>query len=493
MNSRTTLIAVLAVATILRIVLVFCEEISPTEAYYYLCSEKPAAAYFDGPAGTAKVVGWINALGIGDLGWRLTAPLWALAATLACYALGARLADAKTATWAALALNTIPVFNAASIRVGPLLPALTFLLLAFLAIWSAYRAERGTFGRWVAAGLCAAFAIFFSYTVAPFVIAAALFVFCSDRHRGATEIAGASVAIMVMLLAFAPAVEWNAGQDWIPMAGGTLRTIWEFKTWEAFWAAGHLVEAISSLLLVGMLFAWWISGRESRSHSRPRFVFVVALPAVVFSLYLTLRGKDAITMFLFAAPLLLLQWPKISSSPRVRILFLIGMAIGLIGSSFSVATAFSEGSGWSKFAIEVAQVRNEQGPDDPQGLFLIAQDAPLASMLGYRLHDSLTPPAGHPPVYVRESPDISDQFALWPNYGDFVDSPETGDEYFTEQKGENPFVGRSALYITREAPEDLPQTVKAAFRSCNPLGRISRTDKDALYIYLCLNYETLPL
>jgi len=484
MKPKNILIALLAAVTLLRVIFVFCEDASPNEAYYYLCSERPAAAYFDGPSGTATVVGWAKAG--GDFGWRLTSPLWALAATVACYALGRRLAEETAAAWAALALNLLPPFNVASVRVGGELPALTFVLLALLCLWSAYNASRVALFRWAAVGLLAAGAVWFSYLAVPVILCAILFVFCSPRHRRPQDILGAAVAILLLGLGLVPALNWNSEQNWIPVAGGTVRTLWEFGGFAIFRATGQWLMAFA-LLGVGMLIVWWLAAAECRKHQKPRFIFVVALPCVALAFYFILRGKDATAMFFFAVPLLLIHWPA-----HLRPFYAVAMVVSLICSIFAMVGAFSEGSGWGAVAAEISRVQREQSKD-AQGLFLIAEDAPLASVLGYRLHDTLIPPAGHPPVYVRESPDISNEFALWPTYADFVDSTHITDEYFTEQKGENPFLGRSALYITREPPDDMPQTIRAAFGSVSPLGKITRAGKDALYIYLCLNYETLPL
>ena len=136
--------------------------------------------------------------------------------------------------------------------------------------------------------------------------------------------------------------------------------------------------------------------------------------------------------------------------------------------------------------------KSKQGQDD---LFLIAENEKLASALGYHLRDALVAPAGHPTVYVRESQDVSNQFALWPTYGDFMETDRVVDEYFTEQHAENPFLGRSALYLTHERDAELPQSIRGAFDSVVLFRELPGTEADTrpLYIYLCLVYQTLPL
>jgi hypothetical protein len=115
-------------------------------------------------------------------------------------------------------------------------------------------------------------------------------------------------------------------------------------------------------------------------------------------------------------------------------------------------------------------------------------------VLGHRLKKEFIPPPGHPPVYVLESQDVSNQFALWPSYDDFVETDAPPVEYFTEQKAVNPFVGRTAIYIGPEAADGLPQALTAAFAEIRPLATLRIPGRsDPLYIHLCVDYQTLPL
>ena len=99
-----------------------------------------------------------------------------------------------------------------------------------------------------------------------------------------------------------------------------------------------------------------------------------------------------------------------------------------------------------------------------------------------------------------ESQDLINQFSFWPRYDQFVDAPanpnQSPDEAFTEQKGVNPFVGRSALLIRNYAKQP-PHNIRAAFESTKPLGtlELKRFGKHVRYwqIFLCRHYKTLPL
>ncbi|MGB8464857.1 MAG: hypothetical protein WCE49_07930, partial [Terrimicrobiaceae bacterium] len=58
-----TLLVFAIVATLARAAAVWLTDPSPQEAYYFLCSQRPAPAYFDGPGGTAFVTGLAGADG----------------------------------------------------------------------------------------------------------------------------------------------------------------------------------------------------------------------------------------------------------------------------------------------------------------------------------------------------------------------------------------------------------------------------------------------
>jgi hypothetical protein len=131
---------------------------------------------------------------------------------------------------------------------------------------------------------------------------------------------------------------------------------------------------------------------------------------------------------------------------------------------------------------------------------MIADERHRASELAFYLKDKRIEGPGHPPVYLVESQDLVNQFSFWPRYDQFVDAPakanQSPEETFTEQKGENPFVGRSALLI-RNVAKKPPHNIRAAFESTEPIGRLElkRFGKHVRYwqVFLCRHYRTLPL
>ena len=491
-----TLLVFAIVATLARAAAVWLTDPSPQEAYYFLCSQRPAPAYFDGPGGTAFVTGLAGADGKSDIVWRLTSPFWAFCATFACYGLVRQFGGTARAVSVALVLNIIPAFNSAALRLGPELPALTFVLLGLLAAWGATRAKSGKLAWWICAGLFFGTASWFAYAAVAVLPGIVCIAFYDPKNRRPADFFGICALLGITALFLAFPLMWNAGQDWIPIAGGTFRTIWEFEPASFLHSLSSLLLGLSPLLFPAILLGWALAFLESRKDDS-RFIFWSTLPCVLTGLYFVLRGGSAILYFLLVAPLLLFKAMDLfATRPRIAAgLRWSAAALALIFSILAIFDALQAGRNWRETASELGRAFLEKSAEGQDDFFLVAEDAGLASVLGYHLRNDFVSPPGHPTVYVRESQDISNQFAFWPSYADFTETGTVKDEYYTEQQAENAFLGRSALYITRESAGDLPQAIKAAFDSVVLFRKLPSAGDDArpLYIYLCLVYQTLPL
>lgn len=487
---------ILALLTVARIATVMVEKPSPQEAYYYVCSQQPAGAYYDGPPGTALLVGALAKLGGPDYVWRLSAPLWALIVSVLVFYLGKWLLDEKAGILAALALNALPVFNVEALRVGPWLPALTLGVAALTCAWRGFEESKKPLGWWLATAVLLGCAVQFDYRAIVLFPAIAAFILSSAKHRKPVDFAGVAAMLVIPLLMLIPAFLWNAQKDWIPIAGGTFQTLWSFNLEDGAISLVGVMYFLSPILFIMLMVSTVLAARMMKTRIRARFIFLAAGFPVLMGFYSLLRDSDAVFYFLLASPLLLARAAQACLKKPWRALGAIALVVAVALSCHTIYYTVQGAQTWANASGEVRKLFLDKLAEGQSHVFLIAEDAPMASVLGYYLKGDLIPPGGHPPVYVRESQAISSQYGLWPSYDDFVEVDKPSNEYFQEeQRAENPFLGRDALYVTSEKADDVPQTIKAAFESVTLLKTypMGGDRQEPLYIYLCLNYQTLPL
>jgi len=475
-----------------RLLLVAGAELSGPEAYWALCGQQPEVAYFDGPGGTALAVA-------AGLSWGNTAgllwPIFALLATLGLYRLAAPLTGRPAAVAAAVLLNLLPVFNLNAVNPGSAMP-LAMFAFGFLAMaWRGLSQDSTAW--WTGAGLCAAGGMFFSYQAWFFLPAIVVVMLASRRWRPRLRTAGFWLAAMSPLVAAGLLLAWNANHDWIHFIRGTWQTALDLQ-W-SLWPAGLKQASMlaSPLVLVAVVAALAFALRKIAVAPKLKFLAVPALLALLVAAYAILRGAPAQPAGLIAAgvALPLITWlPASIGRLPSRLLLSIMFATAAAWTGLHFALARPSGSDINMTVVhEIENLR--AGQTSP--LFLIAEDAPLASAIALHLSNATPALPGHPAVYVLESANPESQFAFWPRYDQFTEAPpappEPGTDPFTEQAGVNAFLGRSALYLTMETDEELPQAVSAAFASCRLLAEISLPTTRRLRVFLCSDYQTLPL
>ncbi|GAB4170706.1 MAG: hypothetical protein Fur0032_09660 [Terrimicrobiaceae bacterium] len=488
MNARTILFLFLASATIVRAWLAAGHEIPAENAYQYLCSQQPTWAYHDGPAGTAMTVR-LAALA-GDSLWLLLGPAWALAASLAAWRLGIRTAGESAALWGAIGLNLLPAFNMASMRAGPELPALTFVLAGVSIAWDALRRQAGGVVSWAVAALAFAAGTLFAYWAVLAALTVACLPFLRPKTRRPTQIIGSALIVIATTLALLPAILWNASKNWVPIAGWTFRGLIEPNKTDILDGLVSFFVGISPLFSLALVWTLWRCLRAASTQSPAMLAgvtgLVLALPAALF----VWRGWAADTMALPAAAILL---PPACALLLARPWALAASAVAALGFTIPITIDQISINELQRTAAGHALAIDERMADKlDASLFLIGGDWALASSLGYHLRKAILPPEGHPLAYRLESQGEVDQFTYWPSYDDFVETAAPPDEVFTEQKAVNPFVGASAIYVGRESPSNLPQTLRGAFSAVELIQEVGPENR-RLYIYLCLDYQTLPL
>src|SRR5436305_11764762 len=98
--------------TATRLSLLATTDLEFDEAYYWMWSERLAPAYFSKGPGIAFAIRASTALfGATDFGVRFLSPVIGAATSLLLYYSTRRLFNERTAFWAIIALNAVPLFN----------------------------------------------------------------------------------------------------------------------------------------------------------------------------------------------------------------------------------------------------------------------------------------------------------------------------------------------------------------------------------------------
>lgn len=355
------------------------------------------------------------------------------------------------------------------------------------------------------------------------------------------------------LVALTGPLLWNASNDWIGFAGFTWRGLLDWTN--ATTARQALLSLLQTggwflALLVSwgfVLLAFKLSRsllRNLRAQSTScsdssgvcasspgTLLFMLALPAALAAVLQIARGHCPQNPFLLAAPLALASWaswPRSSQNRRHPRLQSVLASLALLGTvCFSwLQTLSAKGPSarepdWAALARRTSQIAHIYQSSQP--LFIIAGTPQSAAALNFWWpHDRASTEKTFPRVFLVESQDARSQFALWPRYDEFLPLPpsqslpqnqipadvsapspfptgqtdpgEIPEDIFTEQQGWNPYLGRDALYITTEPPDELPQTINRGFSSLRLVEKITDLKTNTTYyIYLCSDYRTAPL
>lgn len=526
MNRRFLLLLVFLLAlTLLRLVVAAHGTLAPDEAYYTMWSQRMDWSFYSkGPGVAAVIRAGTELFGTNALGVRFFSPLFGLGTSLLVFWLGRRLFDEDAGLWVVLLLNATPIFNAGSVlmTIDPI--SIFFWAAALTAFWKALERSPRFSIWWPLAGFCVGLGFLAKYTNAIFLLSVLLVLIADRRHRRELARPGFYCLLAAAAVCTAPVIYWNAANDWVTVshlrARGALDSAFSIKPFELLEFIGLHFGVYSPLLFGGLIaavvWAWPLASR------RFEFFFLLAFGLPLVALYMLLSLKETgeanwtAPAFVSLGVLAAGMWTR-----RVR---RSGGARKYAGAAFAVAVAMSllllntdivrqagipwpydkdpsgRLRGWKTAAAEVQRVRDELEAVAGDSVFLIGDTYGTSAELSFYLPDPRVEGPGHPPVYIPESQSIENQFSFWPRYDEFLldGQPVEPNPYFTEQRGVNPFLGRTALYITTDPERSLPpSSIRDGFDSHEMIalievrrhGQIART----LRIFLCRDYHTQPL
>lgn len=264
------------------------------EAQYWDWSREPAWGYYSKPPVIAVLIAGSTALfGDGVLGVKALAMLCWPATSLVLARLAFAIAQQQGAgagvahragVWAAVVFLVSTPAGVLGLAATTDAPLLLGWSLAAAALW---RTGHGGHRAWLLFGAAAALSMLSKYTAAALALAAVAVAIVpagapADRRRG--RLTGPLLAGVVVLVALAPHLAWNADQGWptvrhtaeITAAAAPLAPVRAAAAF-ALWLMGQAV-------LLGPLWGWWL-WRHARRRARPASVGLrVYLAALVWPL-----------------------------------------------------------------------------------------------------------------------------------------------------------------------------------------------------------------
>jgi 4-amino-4-deoxy-L-arabinose transferase-like glycosyltransferase len=518
------LAALLTVLTGIRLFLAATIELSPQESYYYLWSQHPDFWYYDnGPGVAFAILAGTSAFGPTELGVRFLAPFFGLGTSLFVYLLARKLLRERTAFWAVLGLNFLPIFQLESVAISPESPALFFWAAALYTCWLALDRGADFSLFWPLTGMLTGLGFLCDCWNALQLFSLFFFLAVVPRHRSQLRRPGVYVCLLVFLLFLAPLILWNQQHEWIAfehlrepaMLFAGLRPA---PSGIATFLRGQML-LYSPLMLAAGLIALFVCLRRAFQNSKICFLYAFGWPALIQLVVLGFHPAEG-SAWTGAAVLSLgiltaYFWSQFGAGNRLAGGFgIAALSLSCLLSAVMINTDLlrllhvpfayradptSGWRGWKTTAELVERYRKQFEAKLGAKVFLIGNSHQMSSALSFYLEDKQPERSGHPPVYIPESQDIQNEFSFWPRYDEFVEENTSApkDTTFSEESGTNLFMDRTALYVTDEPEQAPPQNLQSAFTRWElvALYQINRHDMPLrqIRIFACYQYQTLPL
>src|SRR5665213_619383 len=441
MRKTRVAIAIVAIATLIRLTLAAVIPLFPDETYYWDWSRHLAAGYFDHPPALPLLIhAGTTLFGATAFGVRVGAILAGVVASLAMIVTSWRLADSGGASAmtdgngscvilddpgarAALLLAVIPAALVGFVIATPDAPLLAAIALTLAALERAIASpprSRETLGWWCAAGLALGVAFCSKYTsvLIPFGVLVALLSRRDLRARLAEP--GPYAATLIALLVLAPNLVWNSHNGWISFTfqlhHGLGQTRGSILGRELAVLGGQL--GLISPIIAVMAAAAVARAIRQVSDARRFMLAVVAITVVIFFVVSAIRRPVEPN---WPIPALVAALPLLATLPlrgHSRAWFVGGSAFGAacillvaaqaIGRIIPVSPRrdpISKAYGWSDLAkaVKSAETRARGCPVT----WVAADRYQDASELAFNLPDN-------PRVFALNLGGRANQYDLWP-------------------------------------------------------------------------------
>src|ERR1700730_69584 len=500
MNTGRAVWLFVIVLTLIRLSILATSDLEFDEAHYWMWSERLAPAYFSKGPGIAFAIRASTAIfGATEFGVRFLSPILAAGTSLLLFYFARRLFGDTGALWTLIGLNCTPIFNLGAflMTIDPL--SIFFWTAAMFTFWLACERSPQFSFYWPATGFLIGLGFLSKYTNGLEIISVVLVLALAPRLRHEFKRARLYSLLGVLALCTIPPIIWNARHAWITLvhlrSRGTLDRAFGLHPLELLKFLGEHFLACSPFLCLAVVWGVLGTARRINQQFKVLFLFWFGAPVFVFYLLLSLNKAaapnwDALAMIGFGLLAISFWRERLERQVFSQHAASLAVVIGLIMSAVVLDTDLLHSfgfrlsrrdpadrmRGWKSATAEVEKIRNDFETKRGEKFFLIADERDRASEISFYLRDKRSEGPGHPPVYIVESQDIVNQFYFWPRYDEFVEAPPenfpSGEDVYTEEKGINPFAGRSALFVRDGEKPDVPRNIRAAFQSAEPLRAI---------------------
>lgn len=511
--------------TAIRFSMLGTTDLSFDEAHYWMWSERLAPAYFSKGPGVAFAIRGSTALfGDTEFGVRFWSPILGAATSLLLYYFTRRLFTERAAFWAIIGLNAVPLFNVGTLlmTIDPL--SIFFWVAAMFTFWLALERSPGATWLWTTTGFLIGLGFLCKYTNAFELVSIVVVLALVPRHRREFKRRGLYFLLGAFAICLVPPLIWNAQHTWITLSHlrsrGGLDQSFGIRPLEVLGFIGAHFLTFSPLLFLALAWAVIANWRRARQQFKVLYLVWFGLPVFVFYLLLSFNDQAApnwdVLAFVSLAVLAVSYWTERLQSRGVARFLSVGVVVGLAMSLFAMDTDLlrtfnipfphhrdpaDRVRGWKSASRTFEKLRVDLEAREQEKFFVIADQRDRASEMSFYFVNKRVEGPGHPPVYIVESQDISNQFSFWPRYDEFVEAPPNtplpDGEVYTEEGGINQFTGRSALYVQNGVSELVPHNIRAAFQSVDRIATIEVTRFGAKVrtwqVFVCRNYRTLPL
>lgn len=286
--------ALIAGATLVRILFASTTEIANGEAYYYLWSRFPSLSYYDHPPLIAWLTWLTTRFSHGSLAIRAGPLLCSVLFGALVYRLGERLFSPRAGFIAVVIVTALPVVFASGYVVNPEAPLLPLWVLGLLLL-ERMRAHDGPW-RPLTAGLVVGLAFLAKYSGVLLVAVGLLYFLASPQGRRWLRRPSLYLGGLVALAVALPVIVWNHRWGWpslvLHFVERTGPTDLPALALNALRAVVGQLAPFHPLMFPGLLAVLGICIRRSARDDRYRFLALASWPVLLFFLLMMLRVRD---------------------------------------------------------------------------------------------------------------------------------------------------------------------------------------------------------